>query len=459
MVEATTLTTLPAGVLLFVAHTVSIVILLKMKKAAKNIVETAAKRIRVASVLPSATEILCSIGGAHLLVGRSHEDNYPTTITHLPMLTDQLISKTWTNAAAVNAEVSCALNSGKSLYFLNGELLSELKPDLILTQDLCSVCAIDLAEVRLIASKMDPVPRVLSLDPQTLEDVLQDMIVVGEAVGMQAEAAAAKERYEDRVRAAVAAADAVLEEWEGIDTPQGKGRVKVAFIEWSDPIYVGGHWTPQLIFMAGGEHTLNPCGEGSPNSYVQIGGAGKSFPVTQESVTASDPDLVIVSPCGLDLEMSRREADRLMTQQWFLDLRAIKNKRLLVVDGDAMFNRPGPRLVDALEWLTSVFHETGSSAAVKHAVSLRPANFPYFDYFEVVTRTELEITTANIKKDQELALIAIEEAHTGNEMAKEMRILSYDAMTGLSSEKNYTMMIISICVDYVTSLVLFFSLI
>lgn len=402
------------GAFLFIANGLSIVILLKMKEAAKRLLTKSAKGMRVVSVLPSATEILCSIGGNHLLVGRSHEDNFPQSITHLPMLTDQLISRNWTSAADVNAEVSCALSSGKSLYFLNAELLAELKPDLILTQDLCSVCAIDLAEVRLIASKMDPQPRVLSLDPQTLEDVLEDMIIVGEAVGMREEAVVAKGRMEDRVRAAMAAADDVLEEWKGMETPKGRGRVKVAFIEWSDPIYVGGHWTPQLIFMAGGEHTLNPCGEGAANSYVQVGGGGKSFPVSEDSVVASDPDIVIVCPCGLDLEMSRRETDRLMSQSWFRDLRAVKNKRLLVVDGDAMFNRPGPRLVDALEWLVSVLHSSGHhSKAVRRAVSLRPKDFPFFDYFEVVSRTEVENNNANIKRDAELALVAIEEAHTG----------------------------------------------
>lgn len=179
------------GLFLFISQVFSIVVIGKMKKVAekmsKKIITSTqsspintVNTIRVCSVLPSATEILCAIGGGHLLVGRSHEDNYPTSITHLPMLTDQLISKEWTNAAAINAEVSCALSSGKSLYFLNAALLSELKPDLILTQDLCSVCAIDLAEVRLIASRMSPSPTVLSLDPQTLEDVLADMTIVGE---------------------------------------------------------------------------------------------------------------------------------------------------------------------------------------------------------------------------------------------------------------------------------------
>ena len=412
MLESFSPSSLSVGAFLFVVHLSIVTISRKMKEATKKIIAAATKRIRVASVLPSATEILCSIGGDYLLVGRSHEDNFPASITHLPMLTDQLISREWTSAAAVNAEVSSALSSGKSLYFLNAELLTELKPDLILTQDLCSVCAIDLAEVRLIASKMNPQPAVLSLDPQTLEDVLADMIIVGEAVGLQKEAAKAKAVFEDRVRAVIAVADEILSA-----KSKEKERVKVAFIEWSDPIYVGGHWTPQLIYMAGGEHTLNPCGEGAPNSYVQIGGAGKSFPVTIESVIASDPDLVIIAPCGLNLEMSRREADRLMGQQWFQDLRAIKNKRLLVVDGDAMFNRPGPRLVDALEWLVSVFHEKGSNNAksVARAVSLRPKDFPFFDYFEAVPAIDSEATVKDIKKkEEEVILMNIEEAHLGN---------------------------------------------
>jgi iron complex transport system substrate-binding protein len=155
------------GLLIFISHTSFLINSYRMR-GTKKVLATA-RKMRVVSVLPSATEILCAIGADKLLVGRSHEDNFPSSITHLPFLTGQKISKSWTNAAAVNAEVSCALSSGQSLYFLDGELLAELEPDLILTQDLCSVCAIDLAEVRQIASKMPSPPRVLSLDPQTLE--------------------------------------------------------------------------------------------------------------------------------------------------------------------------------------------------------------------------------------------------------------------------------------------------
>ena len=252
--------------------------------------------LRVASVLPSATEILCAIGGEKLLVGRSHEDNYPQSIVHLPPLTDQLISREWTSAKEVDSEVSAALSSGRSLYFLDTELLSSLKPDLILTQDLCSVCAIDLAEVRKVASSMQPEPRVLSMNPLSLEEVIACCTTLGDAVGLPKEAWKTRFALEKRVERAKTIAAELL-------ASGSAPRVKVAFIEWSDPIYVGGHWTPQLISFAGGYHTLNPSNDGVPGSYVQVGGAGKSFPVTPEAVVASDPDVIIVCPCGLPLNI------------------------------------------------------------------------------------------------------------------------------------------------------------
>ena len=263
--------------------------------------ETASKPLRVASVLPSATELLCYIGGERLLVGRSHEDNYPSSITHLPVLTDQLISREWSSAKEVDSQVSAALSAGHSLYFLNTELLTSLHPDLILTQDLCSVCAIDLAEVNKVAAAMNPSPNVLSMNPQSLEDVIACCTTLGEAVGLQREALKARRSLEQRIEIAKSVADSILTGQGTRTTPLP--RVKIAFVEWSDPIYVGGHWTPQLIHMAGGYHTLNPGNEGSdlPGCYVQIGGAGKSFPVTSAALIASDPDLIIVCPCGLTL--------------------------------------------------------------------------------------------------------------------------------------------------------------
>lgn len=156
--------------------------------------------LRVVSVLPSATEMLCFIGGGHLLVGRSHEDNYPESITHLPVVTGQLTE--FTTAVDVDRQVSSALSTGQSLYTIDEQLLTSLQPDVILTQDICAVCAIDLQTVQRLASRMSPQPRVVSLNPLGLDDVLDNLLQVGEAVGMEREAQAARAGLEARLRRA-----------------------------------------------------------------------------------------------------------------------------------------------------------------------------------------------------------------------------------------------------------------
>ena len=248
------------------------------------------KQLRVVSVLPSATEMLCFIGGGHLLVGRSHEDNYPVSITHLPVVTGQLTS--FTTAVDVDKQVSSALSTGQSLYTIDEQLLTTLKPDVILTQDICAVCAIDLQTVQRLAARMSPRPRVVSLNPLSLGDVLDNLLQVGEAVGMEREAQAARAGLEARLRradelvatsqaaaaAAAAAAKPASAAAEGVVAAGEAARPCVAFIEWPDPLYVGGHWTPQLIERAGGAHPLNPA---------RPEGAAKSFAVTAEAMIAT----------------------------------------------------------------------------------------------------------------------------------------------------------------------------
>jgi len=293
--------------------------------------------MRVASVLPSATEMLCFMGGGHLLVGRSHEDNYPAEITHLPVLTGQRTA--FTTAADVDRQVSSALSAGQSLYTLDVPQLKSLRPDVVLTQDICAVCAIDLPTVERVAAELEPRPDVVSLNPLNLEDVLTNLTQLGAAVGMAAEASAALSGLRQRI----AAVDERVAAWRA--RPGAGGAPSVAFVEWPDPIYVGGHWTPELIARAGGRHPLNPS-RGAE-------GAGKSFPVPSENLLESDPDLVVLCPCGLGLEATRQEAAKLQRAPWWQSLRAVREGRVALVDGDAMFNRPGPRLVDALEWLAS----------------------------------------------------------------------------------------------------------
>ena len=306
---------------------------------------------RVVSLLPSATEVLCIIGGADLLVGRSHEDNYPKSITDRPFLTGAKTSLEKSTTKEINDQVSEMLKSGQSLYTLDVELLKKLNANVILTQDLCQVCAIDLVTVERVAAEMNPPPQIVSLNPQNLTDILSTFSQVGKAVGLEVEAVAAREKCEARI-------SRVKEIVEKNMTGDTK-RKNVAFLEWPEPIFIGGHWTPELISMAGGDHVLNPAP------------AGKSFAVEDEVVAKSDPDIVIVCPCGLNIPETMHEVDKLMKKEWFASLRAFQTNSVYVVDGDAMFNRPGPRLIDCAEWLTSI---------IQNMPEVSPVDFPAVVY-------------------------------------------------------------------------------
>jgi ABC-type Fe3+-hydroxamate transport system substrate-binding protein len=286
---------------------------------------------RVVSLLPSATELLCEIGAADLLVGRSHECDEPAEIRDRPVLTGQRTSGG--SSAAIDAEVRASLAAGESLYTLDAERLRELKPDVILTQDLCEVCSIDLATVRGVAASLPNRPTVVSLDPKSIFDLFDDVLRVGAAVGRERDAEEAMVRLRDRY-------------WRAIDfvNPYVPGP-EVLFLEWCDPPFVGGHWTPALIEAAGGRHSLNPAG-------------AKSRTVTAEEIVEAAPDRIVVCPCGFGLERTMAELKELPSRaaRWWPHVPATMDgdpRAIVAVDGNLMFNRPGPRLVDAFEWLVA----------------------------------------------------------------------------------------------------------
>jgi ABC-type Fe3+-hydroxamate transport system substrate-binding protein len=317
---------------------------------------------RIISLLPSATESLCAIGAGHLLVGRSHECDYPPAIAHLPVLTSQSIPPDLaSNPAAIDAKVREQLASGNSLYSINEQLLRDLKPDLILTQDLCEVCSIDLKTVRRIADSLSPRPEIVSLNPQTFEGVLDDLYTIGLACGFEKQAVETVARLRERMFAASEFVNAFE------DGPT------VVFLEWTDPLFVGGHWTPQLIERAGARHPLNAPipkensgAAAGPQMAERI--AGKSIRVASEVVEALNPDALIISPCGMSLAQTRTCAAALSTQPWFQSLKAVRTNRVALVDGNQMFNRPGPRLVDAFEFLVGWFN---------YRPELIPPDFPW----------------------------------------------------------------------------------
>jgi ABC-type Fe3+-hydroxamate transport system substrate-binding protein len=286
--------------------------------------------VRVVSLLPSATEILCQIGGAGLLVGRSHECDFPAEVADRPVLTSQVTHGG--SSAEIDRQVREALKDGSggaSLYRLDEQALKCLKPDVILTQDLCEVCSIDLRTVQRVASEMPTPPRVVNLNPATIMQVFDDLLRVGEAVGLEAQAQAAMVQLRERY-------------WSAVDfvNPYVPGP-EVLFLEWCDPPFGGGHWTPELVRAAGGGHSL-----GAPGA--------KSRPLTPEEIVESAPERVVICPCGFGLERAWQELDALRRTRWWPLLPAVMDARpgsIAVVDGNQMFNRPGPRLVDAFRWL------------------------------------------------------------------------------------------------------------
>jgi ABC-type Fe3+-hydroxamate transport system substrate-binding protein len=299
--------------------------------------------MRVVSLVPSATELVCMIGGREMLVGRSHECDYPPGVDDVPALTAARTGP-GLDPAEIDAAVRAQLAGGSSLYTLDAHLLGEIRPDVIVTQDLCAVCSIDLGAVREVASRLSPRPEIVSLNPQTFEDALDDALRLGRALGLERHAAEVVVRLRERM---YRAAEHV--------NPYADGPA-VAFLEWTDPVYVGGHWTPQLIERAGGRHPLNPtvaaedagAAAGPQAAYRR---AGKSVRVPAEVLAASRPEAVIVCPCGVGLGSAMEMARALAQEPWWRELPAVRAGRVAVVDGNQMFNRPGPRLVDAFEWL------------------------------------------------------------------------------------------------------------
>ncbi len=313
---------------------------------------------RVVSLLPSATEALCAVGGEGLLVGRSHECDFPPTIADRPVLTRARTR--FANSGQADRDVRSALGDGgqggASLYTLDEGLLAELRPDVILTQDLCSVCSIDLRAVERVAAGLAKRARVLSLNPLTFEAVLDDLLTIGAAVdggdgAMGRRAAEVVVRLRERVYAACDFVNAFA------DGPN------VAFLEWTDPLFVGGHWVPQMIERAGGRCPLNAT-RPLRTAGAAAGPIGTTLRIAERSVVvppgvlaASRPERIIIAPCGLSLAQARREAEALREKPWWRELPAVRSGRVAIVDGNQYFSRPGPRLVEAFEWLVGWLNE------------------------------------------------------------------------------------------------------
>jgi iron complex transport system substrate-binding protein len=281
--------------------------------------------VRIASLVPSASEMLFALGLGNSVVAVTHECDYPEAAKELPHLTRSVIPE-GLPAAEIDREVRERTERGEAIYELDADEVRELEPDLIVTQAVCEVCAVSFEDVTKVAASMDPRPEVLSLDPTTLGEVIADIRRLGEAAHAHDEAEELIAELGDRldgVAGAVADSD---------DHPT------VLALEWLDPAYIGGHWVPQMIEHAGGIDLLGFAGE-------------KSRVVDWDEIRHAAPSVVVAMPCGYDAERAAAEAylqaDRVA---------ALNAERVVAVDAAAYFSRPGPRLVDGIELLAHVLH-------------------------------------------------------------------------------------------------------
>ncbi|MCW3099287.1 MAG: ABC-type Fe3+-hydroxamate transport system,periplasmic component [Chthonomonadaceae bacterium] len=288
--------------------------------------------MRIVSLLPSATEIVCALGLEENLVGVTHECDYPPFVKALPKVTRTLIPHD-ASSADIDALVRERLETTLALYSLDMPVLEDLRPNLLVTQALCDVCAVAEAEVSAAACTLPGLPKVLNLEPMSLEDVFTTLHLVGRATDRDAKAMEVVEGLRRRVRAVQERTQSVLP----------AERPKVAFVEWIDPIFNGGHWNPTLIEMAGGIDVLGSVGRPSRTT-------------PWEMLVEAQPDVLFIACCGFSRERTLQDIPLLESRKGWGDLPCVRNDRVYVTDGNAYFSRPGPRLVDSLEIMAHALH-------------------------------------------------------------------------------------------------------
>ncbi|WP_254766548.1 cobalamin-binding protein [Salinilacihabitans rarus] len=284
--------------------------------------------MRIVTTLPSATEIVYALGLDP--VGVSHECDYPPAARETPAVTASRIDA---DAASGEIDRQVLEAADEGVYDVDVETLDDLDPDLIVTQGMCDVCAVDEVVVERALAGIEADPEVLTTDPHTVDDVLADLERVGEATGRE-------ERAREVIRALDGRIDAVREWTADLATEE---RPRVAILDWTDPVMVAGHWTAELVSWAGGEYGLADPGE-------------RSRPREWAELVAYDPEVLVVAPCGFGLDRTAANLADLTDREGWDDLTAVREGRAWAMDGDHYLNRPGPRLVDTLEALAPIVH-------------------------------------------------------------------------------------------------------
>jgi len=288
--------------------------------------------MRIISLLPSATEIVCQLGLETALVGITHECDYPRSIAHLPRVTASKIDAS-AKSREIHRSINGLLKNALSIYDLNLDLLKTLGPDYLITQDLCQVCAVPFSQVEEACQQfLGAETKIISLRPRRLDDIWNEIDGVGKTLG----AATAFGKFKDDVSRRIRFIRETLHS-------SGTGKKSVLTIEWMDPVILGGHWVPEMIEMAGGECLLATPGETSSK-------------IAKDALAEVNPEVVLVNPCGFKLEQTAAELETLKNTVPWNGWRAYRDNNIFLVDGNTYFNRPGPRMIDSLEILAYCIH-------------------------------------------------------------------------------------------------------
>jgi iron complex transport system substrate-binding protein len=303
----------------------------------------ASRPLRVASLLPSATEIVCAVGMEEALVGVSHECDFPPSVAGRPVLTSTRVGK-GLPSGSIDRDVRRILREALAVYDIDVEALARAAPDVIVTQDLCDVCAVSLEDVKAAARRIGgPGVEIVNLHPTQLADIWNDIGKVGAALGREREAGEVVVKLRARVEAVRDRATRL------------RSRPSVLTIEWLDPVMVGGTWMPELVEIAGGRPLVTRPGDLAPTLGL-------------EDLARLAPDVVVVKPCGYRLDRTRAESGAFLDQVGPLGWPAVREGRFWLADGNAYFNRPGPRIADSLEILAACLHPAEfADLAARHA--------------------------------------------------------------------------------------------
>ena len=284
---------------------------------------------KIVSLLPAATEIICALGLEKNLVGRSHECDFPASVKELPICTEANFPD-GLSSADIDIKVKEILADALSVYTVKREQIKALSPDVVITQAQCEVCAVSLKDVEeALENYLDKQAQIISLQPNSLDDIFNDIVTVANALNVSAAGAELLESLQERV-------DIIKHKLKFIDS-----KPTVACIEWLEPVMISGNWVPGLVNIAGGTPVLAQEEKHSP--YIEW-----------DEILRQDPEIIVVMPCGFSIERTMREINLLLDRPGFASLKAVKNDRFYIADGNQYFNRPGPRIVDSIEILAEI---------------------------------------------------------------------------------------------------------